>query len=518
MASPSPSPEAAAAAAAAPPAVIAPATPPRKSSSALGRVLSELGLASLWRSTADVKLLCAQRLVRMLGYGASTLVLVAYLDALGHRKTEIGLFMTLTLAGDIGVSFALTLFADALGRRAVLALGALLMAASGLAFAFFRSYWVLLLAAVVGVISPNGNEIGPFRAIEESIVAQLTVPENRSDIYAWYSLSGLAGAAFGLMICGWILQFLTGVLHWDLLSAYRAIYLLYAAIGLVKLCLTLFLSHSVEAEKEQQQQRRRSPESSSETAPLLDGGRPREGAQEIAPMPTEPRQRTGLRRLIPDISRESAFVVTILCFLFGLDAFGTGVNPLSWITYYFQWRFDIEKGELGSIFFVTQIIAAISMLVASSIAKRLGNVKTMVLTHLPSQVFRALIGVPGNVHMALLFLVLNASTASMDTAPRSAFLATIIPAGERTAVMGTLNVVKTATASLGPIITGVLVDRDLYWVSFVLGGSLKGLYDVGILVFFRQRERERERSERDRIRRQQEEEEGDGGLTRDGPA
>jgi MFS-type transporter involved in bile tolerance (Atg22 family) len=132
----------------------------------------------------------------------------------------------------------------------------------------------------------------------------------------------------------------------------------------------------------------------------------------------------------------------------------------------------------------------------------------MIITHLPSQIFRALIGIPDNVHIALLFSIINASTASMDAAPRSAFLATIILPEERTAVMGTLNVVKTTASSLGPIITGVLVEHDLYWVSFVAAGSLKALYDVGILVFFRNKEKERERNERDRIRRDEEQRNG----------
>lgn len=117
--------------------------------------LSELGLLSLWNSPTDIKLLCAQRFVRMLGYGVSTLVLVAYLDALGNRKTEIGLFMTLALVGDSIISLFLTLFADALGRRAVLAVGALLMTGSGVVFALFESYWILVLGAIVGVISPK---------------------------------------------------------------------------------------------------------------------------------------------------------------------------------------------------------------------------------------------------------------------------------------------------------------------------------------------------------------------------
>jgi len=119
------------------------------------KVLEEVGLVSLWASTIDTKLLCTQRFVRLFAYGGSTLILVAYLDALGISKTKIGLFMTLTLVGDTPISFILTLFADAVGRKALLALGATLMAGSGAIFALFGNYWVLLTAAIVGVISPG---------------------------------------------------------------------------------------------------------------------------------------------------------------------------------------------------------------------------------------------------------------------------------------------------------------------------------------------------------------------------
>ena len=124
-------------------------------------------------------------------------------------------------------------------------------------------------------------------------------------------------------------------------------------------------------------------------------------------------------------------------------------NPTtrSWITYYFETTFNIEKGKLGSIFFTASIIAAASMLVASSLAKRFGNVKTMVFTHIPSSIFLALLPVPRDLPLALVLLMLRSSTASMDTAPRAAFLATIILPGERTAVMGIINVVKTAAQS-----------------------------------------------------------------------
>lgn len=119
------------------------------------RVFEELGLASLYHSHIDIKLLCLQRLVRLFAYGASTLILVTYLEALNITKTQIGLFMTLTLAGDICISFFLTIFADGLGRKATLVLGSLLMAASGIVFATSGNYWQLLLAAIFGVISPR---------------------------------------------------------------------------------------------------------------------------------------------------------------------------------------------------------------------------------------------------------------------------------------------------------------------------------------------------------------------------
>ena len=169
----------------------------------------------------------------------------------------------------------------------------------------------------------SGNEIGPFRAIEESIIAQLTLPENRSDLYAWYNLFGLAGAAFGLMISGWILQFVTETLRWDLLDSYLTIYLVYAAIGLFMLCLTFTLSRSVESEKRQQKEIQ-TPVQRDETAPLLNSERS-DGEQEELP---GAKHRQGLRALLPDISRDSASVVTILCFLIGINAFGSGVIPL----------------------------------------------------------------------------------------------------------------------------------------------------------------------------------------------
>ncbi|KAH8658173.1 major facilitator superfamily domain-containing protein [Xylariales sp. PMI_506] len=453
----------------------------------LTRVFEELGLASVYHTHFDVKLLCMQRFVRLFAYGASTLILVTYLEALGITKTQIGLFMSLTLAGDICISFFLTLFADGLGRKAILAAGALLMTASGIIFATSGNYWILLIAAIVGVISPSGSEIGPFRAIEESIVAQLTVSKDRAQVYAWYSLFASAGMAFGMLASGWIIHNLLTVLQWDPIRSYRAIFYLYAGVGVIKFLLALSLSHEVESEKKQAS---RSANENGETRPLLH-------AQDESSIPTTSKP-SRIRSLLPQISRESILLVFNLCLLFALDAFASSLANMSWITFYFRTRYNIEEGQLGSIFLVTSLITAGSMLVAASLARRFGNVNTMVFTHLPSSICLALMPLPNEVHWSLVFLVIRACTQSMDSPPRAAFLAMIILPSERTAVMGTVNVVKTTAQTLGPLITGILADRGLLWVCFVMAGSLKASYDIGLLILFKNKERERERAEHER--------------------
>ncbi|KAK4077416.1 uncharacterized protein Triagg1_3748 [Trichoderma aggressivum f. europaeum] len=458
-----------------------------ESPSLLVRFLSELGLVSLYHSKPDVKLLCLQRFVRLFAYGASTLVLVLYLQSLGISKTRIGLFMTLTLVGDVCISFCLTLVADGLGRKAILALGALMMVGSGVAFAVSDNYWVLLAAAIFGVISPSGNEIGPFRAIEESVVAHLTEPASRSDVYAWYSLLGTAGTAFGLMTGGWAVQYVSTVLHWELIDAYRSIFYGYAVAGLVKLFLALLLSSAVEADEKASSAKAtiqfNETGNSTETSPLLGSGNASLQADE------EQKSRSRAAALLPNISKEGYALMTSLCVFFALDAFASGLASMSWVTYFFRWRYGIEEGNLGSIFFVTSITSALSMLVASSLAKRFGNIKTMVFTHLPSSIFLSLIPAFPDVRLSLLFLWLRASSQSMDVAPRAAFLAAVIKPSERTAIMGVTNVVKTTGASLGPFLTGTLADHGLFWVAFVTAGCLKATYDLGMLAVFQNHEK-----------------------------
>ena len=161
--------------------------------------------------------------------------------------------------------------------------------------------------------SSSGNEIGPFRAIEESTLAQLTPYASRSDVFAWYNLIGTGGGALGMITCGWVTQHLKAKEGWDEVRSYRIVFFAYAVLGLVKLCLTFFMSVKCEVVKEDKQAT--SSANPSETSPLLGNG-------DDAQKPNAAR-----KSLLPSISKESRIIVTNLCLLFAVDSLASGLVP-----------------------------------------------------------------------------------------------------------------------------------------------------------------------------------------------
>lgn len=186
----------------------------------------------------------------------------------------------------------------------------------------------------------------------------------------------------------------------------------------------------------------------------------------------------------PAISPASRSILIKLCLLFAVDSLASGLVPLSWVTYFFNRKFEKREGELGTLFFATNIVSSISNLVASSIAKRIGLIKTMVFTHLPSAIFLALIPLPRHAWLSIIFLFLRSSMANMDQAPRQAFLSAVVLPSERTAMMGVVNVVKTLSQSGGPVVTGWLAGIRKFWIAFLVAGAMKVSYDLTILKMF----------------------------------
>lgn len=161
----------------------------------------------------------------------------------------------------------------------------------------------------------SGNEIGPFRAVEESIIAHLNPAEHRSHIFAWYTLIGMGGVAAGLNTCGWVTTYLLQTKHWSTVETYRVAFLGYAIIGALKFVLILALSVNCEADPAPKKNDNRRDE----TAPLL--------AQQNDQQPNEPPRKSRIG-LLAAISPESRTIVLRLCILFAFDNFASGLAPM----------------------------------------------------------------------------------------------------------------------------------------------------------------------------------------------
>ena len=297
----------------------------------------ELGLQTMRSAGRDVYILILSRYLRLFAYGAIALILALYFSRLGFSDAQIGLFMTLTLLGDVVISLFLTLVADALGRRRTLLLGALAMAASGAVFALTSNYVALLLAAVVGVISPTGNEIGPFRAVEESVLAGLVRQESRSDVFTWYVVCAVLGTSSGLIVGGVAVDEMDRR-GWDELEAYRAVFWIYTAVGVGMALLTMGLSGRCERGGEEGH--------SGEREPLLEGERDENER-------VESKKKARWWHAFSQISKPTRWTLAKLCSVFFLDSLASGMVPFSLINFYLERKFDLDKGKLGGIMSAT---------------------------------------------------------------------------------------------------------------------------------------------------------------------
>ncbi|MBI5297912.1 MAG: MFS transporter [Chloroflexi bacterium] len=384
----------------------------------------------------DISLLFTTRIIRLFCYGFLSVVLALYLAEIGLTEGQIGLLFTLTLAGDAGVSLWLTTTADRFGRRRTLLAGALLMMGAGLAFILTRNPYALILAAIIGVISPSGNEIGPFLSVEQAGLTQLVPNERRTQVFAWYNLAGSFATATGALSGGWLVRGLQWI-GWSTLDAYRAVLSGYALGGLALAILFLFVRKEIEA-----------------------------------PISNSTRKTTlGLHR--------SRTVVLKLSALFSLDAFAGGLIVQSMIAYWFHVRFGVDTGVLGSIFFGANVLAGVSALLAVRLAAKIGLINTMVFTHIPSNILLMLVPLMPNLPLAIGALLLRFSISQMDVPTRQSYTMAVVDPDERSAASGVTAIARSVGAALSPALTGVFFGVPaLLSLPFFLSGGLKIVYDL----------------------------------------
>ena len=390
----------------------------------------------------DSSLLFAARFVRLFAYGSLSVVLVFYLIGVGLTPSQTGWLLSLTLLGDTVVSLVITTRADRLGRRRMLLVGAMLMTAAGLVFAVTSNFWLLLLVATVGVISPSGHEVGPFLPIEQAALSHVVTDRSRTEVFAWYTLTGSLATALGALSAGLITQVAQNAAMAPL-SSYRAVVIVYATLGVVLAGVFAGLSHRIEA---------------------LAYGDTRSAATVI-------RGLSGLDR--------SRAVVMRLSALFALDSFGGGFVVQAFVAYWFHLRFGVDVAALGAIFFWANVFAGLSALLASRLAARIGLIKTMVFTHLPSNVLLILVPLMPSLESAVAVLLVRFSISQMDVPARQSYVMAVVTPAERAAAGGITGVARTIGAAISPIFVGLMFARpSLMNLPFFLAGTLKIIYDL----------------------------------------
>jgi len=393
--------------------------------------------------SGDGLLLFGTRSVRMFAYGFLSVVLVLYLKAIGLGEGQIGFLLTMTLLGDTVISLWITTAADRIGRKRMLILGALLMALAGGVFAVTRNFLLLVTIATIGVLSPSDKDVGPFLSIEQAALAQTIPGKKRTAVFAWYNLVGSVAAALGALVGGFSCQHflrvgLTGA------AVFRPLVVAYCIVGLILAMSFAGLSDAAEASKK-----------------------------------SEAHQSSWLGL------HQSRGVILRLSALFALDAFGGGFILQSIVAYWFYLRFHLEPAVLGSIFFVANLLAAVSALGAAALARQFGLINTMVFTHLPSNVLLLLVPLMPNLPLAVGLLLLRFSISQMDVPTRQSFTMAVVHEDERSAAAGVTTVARSIGAAVSPTLAGYcLGNPEMISMPFFIAGGAKIVYDLWLYRAF----------------------------------
>jgi MFS family permease len=376
--------------------------------------------------------------LRSFAYGFLSVILGLYHDAVGLSPVAIGWIFTAALAGGAVMTIIITAVADRFGRRALLIVGAVLMALAGSVFALSRDPVLLMIAAVVGTISPSGKEVGPFLSIEQAILPQTTHDEQRTAIFSAYNLVGSFAGAVGALAVA-----IPSLLSLSTINGYRFLLWGYVVAAMVLAVLFGLLSRQVETKKRANLQS------------------PQYGVH------------------------KSRQIVAKLAGLFAVDAFAGGFIVQSIVAYWFYLRFNTDLNALGGIFFGTNLLSALSFLAAPAIARRFGLLNAMVFTHLPSNFLLLLVPLMPTLELAVIMLFVRNSLSQLDVPTRQSYTMAVVDADERAASAGILSVARNAGAAVAPLFTGAILAVPTLGLPFLLAGGLKIIYDLWIFAVFR---------------------------------
>jgi len=385
---------------------------------------------------ADLNLLYAARGLRGFGDGFAVILIPAYLSAIGYDAIYIGIVAAASLLGSAVLTLAVGLLAPRHDLRKLLLLAAGIMVATGLAFPAFENIVFIAVVGFVGTVNPSAGDIGVFIPLEHAMVARGIADRERTAAFARYSLIGALAAAAGALAAA--LPDLLASAGIGRIAAFRLMFYAYALLGVAGAILYRQLPRSQLGE-----------------------------ARHSAPL------------------GPSRAVVYRLAALFSLDAFAGGFIVQSLLALWLFQRFDLSLSAAGTFFFWSSVLSAFSYPVAARLARSVGLVNTMVLTHVPSSVCLILAAFAPNLGVVVVLLLVRSALSQMDVPTRTSYVMAVVTPAERTAAASVTAVPRSLASSLSPALTGVLLATSFSGLPLVICGCLKIIYDVSLLVSFR---------------------------------
>lgn len=386
---------------------------------------------------SDGKLILVEKAVRTVPYGFLGVLFAVYLSQLGFSSLLIGVVLTATVFSSALYTFSVSFVADRIGRKRTLVFFALMDFIAGSFLFISTTWWAPVLAGIVGNMTVGAGEVGPFLSLEQAVIPRTCDSQHRTLAFSWYNLVGYASSSVGALIAGLPQYFGSGP------SAYRPLFAAYLVSGLVGSVLYSKLSKGIEIQ----------------------------------------RTTTPVKRAI--LSEKSKPIVQKLSALFAIDAFGGGFIGTSILSYYFYERFALQLTSLGLIFSATQIVTAMSFLAAERIARRIGLLRTMVFSHIPSNVFLIAVPFAPSAFGAIFLLLCRQSLSQMDVPTRQSYVMAVVDEDDRTPAAGFTNVTRSVAQSVSPLVAGYAIATLWIGSIFVAAGTLKLAYDVLIYRSFR---------------------------------
>lgn len=386
---------------------------------------------------ADARRLLLAKALRGFGDGFVSLLLPLHLLHVGLTPFQVGMVATATLLGSGLLTLWVGAHAGRFSCRSLLLAATVLMAATGSALSTITGFWPLLVVAVLGTINPSGGDVSVFMPLEHALLTRSVDPRDRTAAFARYSLVGTLAAAFGALAAG-LPAVAAPLWGWDLGAAIQSMFAVYAALAVL--------------------------------AALVYRGLPRQEAAAAG------EQRSSLG---PSRRR-----VWVLAALFSLDAFGGGFLVQSLVALWLYQRFGMSIEAAGALFFWAGILTAFSYLVAVRIAGRIGLVRTMVYTHLPSSLCLLAIPFCQDLGWAIALLLVRSALSQMDVPTRSSYVMAVVTPAERPAAASMTSVPRSLAAALSPALAGYLLGISSFGWPLIVGGALKIAYDLLLLAMF----------------------------------